>query len=101
MRKCAKTGQPAACSGIRRPPDGRYGPKIKVFLQGPENGLFFLKNKGDPSHMSPVHHRRASGIQDPPVDITGVQYQLILRRSGGGNAPGPPNLYQPGPSLYT
>jgi len=34
VRKCAKTGQPAVCSGIRRPPDDRYGLKIKGIPSG-------------------------------------------------------------------
>jgi len=83
VRKCAKTGQPAACPGSRHSPDDRYCLKIKGVLQGPENDLFFLKIGEIPSQMPPVRHRRASGIQDPPVDITGVRYLLVLLRSGG------------------
>jgi hypothetical protein len=64
--KCAKTGQPAACPGSRRPPDDRCGLKIRGFHQRPEKNVFFLKTREIPAQIPPVRHRRASEIQDPP-----------------------------------
>jgi hypothetical protein len=113
VRKYAKTGTTSSLSGIRHSPDDRYGLKIKGFLQGPENDLFFLKNRAIHSGMLPVRHRRAFGIQDPHTGVTGVRFLLILFRSGGRQChrqhltTGPVPIrrvrssrHQPGPALH-
>jgi len=48
IRKCAKTGQPVACPGLRRSPDDDYGLKIKEFPRGLKNDFVFPENQGDP-----------------------------------------------------
>jgi len=60
MRKNRTT---SSLSRSRRSPDDRYGLEIKEFLQGPDNDLFFLKNKGDP--FTDVTGPSPESIRDP------------------------------------
>jgi hypothetical protein len=94
VRKCAKTGPTGSLLWGPTPSGGRCGLKIKGVPSGPEIDLFFLKKKGyPPLQMSPVRHRRAPGIRDPPSRVKGIGYLLFL--SGPGSAqptasPAPP-----------
>jgi hypothetical protein len=68
MRKKRTTARPCQNSA---PTGARYGRKIKGVPGGPKNDLVFRKNREIPLQMSPVRHRRASGVRDPPPDVTG------------------------------
>jgi len=75
VTKCAKTGQPNACHGIRHPPDDRYCPKIKGVLSAPENRSLFPEKRGDPgaggAGMAPGGGRNGGHRPDVPLDVIG------------------------------